>query len=437
MSGNQLVSVPRLEPDGPDTFRINDWQVFGPGWHNGKLYTHSDMDSVVRNFERLSTGDKPYLIAKAKLGHDLKQRLAESMGLPNVGRIVQCRRTPHGFAITVSGIPRTTLTADGNTFDLYGAIRDGRYDGGSVELLREVPDPDDPAKKVSGPVLESVAFLGEEQPAIKGQASPGGKPEPERFSVNFCGRECQVTRIAFSEYEPMQSRDQMLAALKEQGVDVTDQSVASLTDDQLAGLLKQMGGDAFAAAMKAKFSIAPGGSGSVDDGGQTPPNDGGDMKSFMSDCKKFFSDMTGRVGALEQGMQATQKAGADAAAFSADFKVTHEGEKKRIATERIANCVSTGRLSPYLRDAKIKEALEHSNLSKDCFSEGAKSGLTPFEAYIRDLESRPADERFSETIDSHNTGGTGGNTISEFARRTLEKTPEGRRTLKLAAEAAK
>lgn len=255
----------------------------------------------------------------------------------------------------------------------------------------------------------------------------------------------------------MQSRDEMLQALTKHGIDSADPSIAALTDDQLAALIKQMSGEKFAAAMKEKYAAEMGtveGSNvdgkktDLDDSKKNPANTGDgsggmDFQKFASECKQMFADMTSqigdvtkRIGSLEQGVQEAQKTGKEVAAFSADFKARDAAEKKRVATERITAVVRRGGLSPYLKEAKIAEAMEHSNLTKDTFSAGSDSGLTPFEAYLRKIEARPSDERFSEDVVT-NTDGTGAG-ISDFARKALSQTPEGRRALKLAeAEAAK
>jgi hypothetical protein len=63
------------------TFNINGVEVFSAGTWNKDKYEIEDLHSMVTAFNTLKEGFKPYL----KLGHDEKQKLAKSSGLPSVG----------------------------------------------------------------------------------------------------------------------------------------------------------------------------------------------------------------------------------------------------------------------------------------------------------------------------------------------------------------
>lgn len=141
--------------DGPaGTCSIKGLVAFGPGTHKGELYSVERSARVPENFKLL-----PGTVPAAKLGHDVQQRFARSLGFPNVGTVTRCGAVP-GYPgvweVDVSNVP-AEVGAQWNAGFLKSA---------SVELSPEVRHPDDPAKKV-GPVLTGISLLGEEQPAVR------------------------------------------------------------------------------------------------------------------------------------------------------------------------------------------------------------------------------------------------------------------------------
>lgn len=153
------MGIPRASDGLPATCEVRDWVVFGPGVHKGALYTPEMNNRVAPNFERL----REHLTPNAKIGHDKQQRLAKSLGFLSVGQVVAVRSAGNGyFALTVKNVP-TAVGAE---------INAGRLNSGSVELLPRIADPERPDRDIEGPVLTGVAFLGEEQPAVKGFDPP-------------------------------------------------------------------------------------------------------------------------------------------------------------------------------------------------------------------------------------------------------------------------
>lgn len=147
-------------PSLPATCSVKRWVVWAPGFHKGELYSPQRSNQIVANFQRL-TKQLRHTIPRAGVGHDKQQRFAKSLGFGNVGEITACDPVPgHDgyFQIDVENVPT----------EVGGEISAGRIAGGSVELKGHMADPEDPAQTVPGDVLTGVAFLGEEQPAVRG-----------------------------------------------------------------------------------------------------------------------------------------------------------------------------------------------------------------------------------------------------------------------------
>lgn len=288
-----------VTPSLPAVCRVRGWRVFGPGYHKGTLYTPDDCKRLAANYARL----REVLPPSAKLGHDSQQRLKKSLGFLNLGTVVGVEADPHGnVSIDVDGVP-TAVGAEGNA---------GRLNSGSVELLPKFADPDDPAREIPGPVLTGVAFLGEEQPAVKGFPPPvfefeDGTPVPPSLdpapwlaaqaevaraalndppaappTVSVGGRQYTATVICFSEMSPM-NPEELKAKLEAAGL--PPDVVAKCLDACGAG---GAGGDAAAA----------GGAGGTDAAGgkmgdlvvKHEDDDKGGKPDFMGMCQKYAAD---------------------------------------------------------------------------------------------------------------------------------------------------
>ncbi len=241
------------KPEAPPFCNVLNWTVFANGFHKGELYSPEKVRQIAANFERL----KGYLNPVAGLGHDKEQRLAQSLGLPNAGHVTGVRTTDGtDLILDVRRVP-TWLGAQ---------INAGRYPSGSVELKDAIPDPKNPAELIPGPVLDGVAFLGEEQPAVKGLPPPvatfdDGTPVPPsaapvEVKVQTAGGQdgrAAFSTLCFSDAE--QPVDPVAAATE---------ALKKLTPDQLKQVLAQCQGMADATAQ------APGGA-AVGTGPQAVP----------------------------------------------------------------------------------------------------------------------------------------------------------------------
>lgn len=236
--------------------QILGWKVFEPGYHKGKLYSLADCQRMAANFKRLSTGAKPVLVPTASLGHDAEARFQASLGFPNIGLITRLDCTPEGIIeIDVDRVPTT----------VGEQISAGNLNTGSIELIGSLPDPDNQAVEIAGPIFTGVAILGEEQPQLKGFAPPratfrDGTPVPpnavrpewltamartqqsfsavgppttvKRRPVNYLGRQYMSDSIAFSEMFGM-DRPGILDRLRQLGIPIDDPAVSGLSDSDL------------------------------------------------------------------------------------------------------------------------------------------------------------------------------------------------------------
>jgi hypothetical protein len=436
-------AAPPLEPDDlPDTFKVTGWKVFAPGYHKGRLYPASDCKQTVANFSRLSTGDDPWLKPKAKLGHDSEQRIAKSLGLPNCGVITGCRETDDGgFEIDINRIPHKALTESGELFDVKGAFDAGLINDGSIELVFDVPDPDDPSKTIPGPVLEGIAFLGEEQPAIKGNPTPKAtfsarhRPEPEPEFCVLHGRRYPVRRIHFSEVETMPTRDEILQQLAAANIDVgSDPTLAGLDDAALYALLKQVTGDGYCAKMKEKFTPAttPVTTPATTPAPVTKPADtdlSAKFAKFADDQTAFQTAVTQRMGAMESAIGDVQKLKPElqaAAKFSQSYEQIQKDQKTKIVTDAVEKAVDELRIQPVDKADFIAIGLAKN--AATVFAAGtANAGQTELQVWLASLETRPR-SRFSREEISDAIG-DGDETITAADRRTMERTPKGRAAL--------
>ncbi len=438
-----MPAMPELRQNANGTFRIDDWQVFGPGYHKGKLYTLADCWQVVDNFNRLSTGNAPYIRAKVRLGHDTQQQLASSLGLPNAGQVVGLNKTPRGFSVNLDNIPKKVMVWNPvakrpELYDIEEAVRNGNYNDGSVEYIWKVPDPVDPSKFVIGPVMDGIALLGGERPAVPGQDSP--TIPSTVFSACYReigGRQCEVECIAFSEMfmpnpaapdatandKPADmSRDQILEALKAQGIDVSDPMIADKTDEELQEILKQGQGDQFS---NPDAGTPPMSTAAVTTPAQNPAP--ADMQTLMSEFRTFMADMGKRIGGCEQAIGGMQKDSQTTAQFAADFQTQHDTLKLNEATDRITKACSIGKVSPFHKDLFIKDACLLSHLAKDVFAAGVPhAGKTPFSAYLDAIDARPVDEMMVPlTVAPVQSG------LSDFAKGVLEADQYGKGALRI------
>lgn len=397
----------------PPTCEIRSWVVFGPGYWRGALYTPADCERVPPNFRRL----RGYINPVVKLGHDkdqlLSERLKKSLGFLNLGDFAAV--TPVGggrFSVTLTNVP-TAVGAE---------INAGRIRSGSVELIPFVADPDDPAKKIQGPIITGVALLGEEHPAVKGFAPPRAvfadgtpvppatdptpwleamsavardvmsagfsdayDPTPRTYRLN--GRDYPLTAVCFSEFTPMGLTPEFLKSL-------------GLSEDQISQIMAQSGGAAGTppadggtdAPPPVPSAPPPGGgkdmaSAAMPGPAATPVPDKGQMAAddqTMMSAK--YSELEKRFSAVEAKLSDAQK--------TADMKcaAAYSDRVERVLTE------NARRIAPNTRSKHKKDGMEA--LTKSYFSDEIKGDQEKaFAAWKAFIESMPESDKFSAAVE--------------------------------------
>lgn len=305
-----------------ESCEVRNWKVFGPGFHKQSLYAPADIDRLAANFAILSTGPEPFLVPSAGLGHDKEQRLAGSLGYPNSGRIVGVKiDNDRNVSLDIVGVP----------IAVGQEINAGRLNAGSVELAPEAPDPrpGHEGQSLKGPVLTGIAFLGEEQPAVKGfpppkATMPGGGTNlpnispPEWLgslmaSAKFSdrgervwkvgGREIPLQRILFSEMTPMSmnpTKEEIAKEMSDSGMDT--EMFSKFSDEDMQKFA------AFSKKFAAKFADPPmitpeaGAGGAPPIPGKEPPPTPAPPPSAPMDAA------SGTTGAMDPNMMAAIKA---------------------------------------------------------------------------------------------------------------------------------
>lgn len=341
------------------------WKVFEDGYHKGRLYPPAEIDQIAANFARL----KGHLTPKAGLGHDKGQRLTASLGLPNVGHVTDVRSDGKGnLELDVANVPTW----------LGGMVNAGRYDDGSIELKTAVPDPGDPAKTLPGSVLDGVAILGEEQPAVKGcpppratfedgtEVPPNHDPLPvpvetmAKFSAGAPGPPDKVLCFSERTMDP-----QIEAKLREMGLDPAD--YAGLPPEQLAKICAGFDGESFTGAMKKKFAEPPASPPPPPPPGDTKPDD--KMAAFMDKMTAFADDVTKRLGSVEKAYSDSQKQDDEQklAAFSAQVDDRCKKITRKVAPHLIEKVIKPAAMS-ILTTATFSSADERSRAFSDYFA---------------------------------------------------------------------
>lgn len=124
-------------------------EIFAVGTWNGMEFVEEDLDDIVENFERLQAEHKVPL----KFGHDADHK----DGQPAIGWVSRVFREGKKLYADFTGMPRI----------VFEAIKNKLYRTVSVELLFNVTKD---SKERFNHVLDAVALLGADQPAVSGLA---------------------------------------------------------------------------------------------------------------------------------------------------------------------------------------------------------------------------------------------------------------------------
>lgn len=146
--GNKWVKVEKKEYDLPNTVNINNVEIFSSMEKpNGDKYTEKDLEDMVAGFYETKEQIAPYL----KLGHDEKQKLAQSSGMPALGWVENLRKVGKKLIADFVKVPQK----------IYDLIKAGAYRKKSAEIFWNI----DVKGKKYRRLLRAVSILGADTPA--------------------------------------------------------------------------------------------------------------------------------------------------------------------------------------------------------------------------------------------------------------------------------
>lgn len=127
---------------------IKGVEIFATGTWNGRQIQEADLDAIVESFAATSNLMKPHL----KLGHNEKQELLKSAGLPAAGWVENVRKVGSKLQADFVDIPR----------QIYQLIKNKAYRKVSCEIYNDIEIEGKKHRKLLG----AVALLGAETPGV-------------------------------------------------------------------------------------------------------------------------------------------------------------------------------------------------------------------------------------------------------------------------------
>lgn len=131
-----------------DLKSINGVEIFSVGKWNGDNYTLEDLNEMVRAFNDNKKGVRPYI----KLGHDSKQKLIQSDGMPAAGWIDKIYVSGNKLVADFVDIPSK----------IYDLIKTKAYRKVSSEIFWNIKI----GEKIYKRMLAAVALLGADTPGV-------------------------------------------------------------------------------------------------------------------------------------------------------------------------------------------------------------------------------------------------------------------------------
>jgi hypothetical protein len=408
-------TAPRLSRFSEGDVTVPDVEVFQLGRHRGRHYTSKDLDVIVSNFNRYSTGPRALLEPPLVIGHEEVQTLTENTGIPALGWVTRLYRRGRSLFATFSHVPR----------QIARLIRAGRYRHVSAEIY------DDPPEGVPGrgKMLRRVAMLGGDLPQIKSIADiplPVEHSEqktvyvPVRLTPDHATRLPAGSWAVFSEVSPM-DRSALIEALSQHGIDpamITDE----VPDELLMAIVQAMGEvsespEATEQPAEEPVEHAEEVEHNEPDGDEPPmhPHDAEGATKLMEHAKKYFEKHCGQmaeVGEMGDLGVLKKKPGGMAKmselesliekilttkvqASLAEVQKFHEqqlaGQKKATVDTILDELVKTGRVPPVERESERQGLLLLDNQTVHKFAERGKVlSLTAFEQRVKQLRARPS-----------------------------------------------
>jgi hypothetical protein len=130
------------------TYRIKGVEIFSTGKWNDDEYDLNDLHAILNSFTALKVGFRPYL----KLGHDDKQDLAKSSGMPSIGWVSDLRIQGTKLVADLENVPEK----------IYKLIKAKAYRKVSCEIYWNLEVQGNKYSRVLG----AIALLGAESPGV-------------------------------------------------------------------------------------------------------------------------------------------------------------------------------------------------------------------------------------------------------------------------------
>lgn len=205
--------------------KLTGREIFATGKWNGIEFSEEDLDDIVSNFQKLFEKHKVPL----KFGHNDEQGITD--GQPAIGWVERVYRQGKKLLADFADVPQVVVDA----------IKNRLYRTTSVELLFNV---DNDGRKFNH-VLDAVALLGADQPAVSGLADlntllatraefSGGRREVFRRTtqVKEEGDDMPIKEEDFKELQEsfkrvekkLDEKDEKLAALEKDNKELKDEN---------------------------------------------------------------------------------------------------------------------------------------------------------------------------------------------------------------------
>jgi hypothetical protein len=185
-----------------ETYDVDNVEIFAAGTWNGESYSGEDLDAMVHGFYATKDALKPYL----KLGHDEKQKLAQSDGLPALGWLDNLRRAGDKLVADFKRVPKKIMEL----------IKAGAYRRVSAEVYWNLVHE---GKKYPY-LLKAVSLLGGDTPAVPtlDDIMKLYKDSGAAVPADCAGQEVKTYELALdvkTEDTDMKDLNEALAALAE------------------------------------------------------------------------------------------------------------------------------------------------------------------------------------------------------------------------------
>ena len=451
--GNTLRLVPagkirqHAERFAEGGHRLRGVEIFAAGTHRGKTYTERDLDDMVANFERYSTGAKPWLEVPGVLGHEEDQQYLERSDLPAAAWCRRLYRAGSKLKADFDDVPPKVAAL----------LRGRRYKKVSAEVYDEIPQ-GLPNSGEQSKMLRRVAFLGGEIPQVKSlddiplpepHSDAGTSWRPVTLTLHATSPLPGGCQACFSEVSPM-DRQALLDALGQHGFDLAALTDA-VPDETLSEFLRVLdaasqepdGDEPEDLPLDQEPEPADGDELMAEDGDD---KDKGDDKKFKDGCAAEYADggldldkpltdssidnplytAGGGQGTSPVYAGGTKLASRHPKSVSMKFQERtariearlqraekfaeqqQAAAKKALVASKLDSLIAAGKVLPAEREGL--ESLLHS-LDADAVTKFAEKGntveRTAFEQALAVLEARPTLVKFGERVKSARPGTAG------------------------------